>query len=136
MEKINTLAELKAAIAELEVRQDQQSMQIRYQADLAIESLKPANLIKSAFSKSSGPVTITGSLLSNSLGLSAGYVAKRLIEVTMRRPLSRLVGTAVMFGIQRIVSSNPDTIRKIGAGVFSLIRRKSRENQTESGQNS
>jgi hypothetical protein len=135
MEKINTLAGLKAAIAELETRQEEQSLQLRYQADLAIESLKPANLIKSVFNKSSGPGNITGNLLSNSLGLSAGFIAKILVEGAMRRPLNRLVGTAVMFGIQSLIAKNPNTIRTIGAGVFSLFRRKSRGKQTESDQN-
>lgn len=126
MEKITTLAGLRATIEELESTQDDQIMQLRYQADLALESLKPVNLIKSVFRSSSDPSTRIGSgnLLGNSVGLSAGYVAKILIERAMKRPLSRLIGTAVMFGIQSLVAKNPDTIRKIGTGLFSLLRRK------------
>lgn len=124
MEKIKTFAGLKAAIEELEARQEQQVMELRYQADLTLESLKPANLIKSVFSGSSGPTNIPGNLLSNSVGLSAGYIAKILIEGAMRRPVSRLVGTAIMFGIQSLISKNPNTIRTIGTGLFSLLRKK------------
>lgn len=131
MEKIKTYAGLRAAIEELEARQDQQAMDLRYQADLAFESLKPVNLIKSVFSESSGPSNRSGNLLSNSLGYSAGFVAKLLVEGIMRRPLNRLVGTAIMFGIQSLISKNPNTLRTIGAGLFSLLRQKRKEKQTE-----
>lgn len=131
MEKIKTFAGLRAAIAELEARQEEQAMQLRYQADLAYESLKPVNLIKSVFSESSGPPNIKGNLLSNSIGLSAGYIAKLVIEGAMRRPLNRFVGTAIMFGIQSLISKNPNTLRTLGAGIFSLLRNKRREKQTE-----
>jgi hypothetical protein len=135
MERIKTLAGLRAAIAGLEARQEEQSMQLRYQADLAIESLKPVNLIKSAISEVVGPSNIKANLLSNSLGFGAGFISKILIEGVMRRPLNRLIGTAIMFGIQSLISKSPDTIRTIGAGVFGLFRRKSREKLTEPDQN-
>jgi len=125
MEKITTYAGLRAAIAELEARQEDQSMQLRYQADLAIESLKPINLIKSAFTRNSGPGNITGNLLSNSLGFGAGYISKILIEGVMKRPLNRLIGTAIMFGIQSLISKDANTLRTIGSGIFNLLRRKS-----------
>lgn len=131
MEKIETLAGLKANIEALEARQDDQIMQLHYQADLALESLKPVNLIKSVFNSSSEPSQRSGNLLNNSVGLSAGYIAKIVIEGAMKRPLSRLVGTAVMFGIQSLIAKNPNTIRNIGTGLFSLLRRKKKENQPE-----
>ncbi|MBK6967511.1 MAG: hypothetical protein IPH20_27345 [Bacteroidales bacterium] len=131
MEKVETLAGLKATIEALEARQEEQSMQLRYQADLSYESLKPVNLIKSVFSNSSAPSSRSGNLLSNSVGLSAGYIAKIVIEGAMKRPLSRLVGNAVMFGIQTIIAKNPNTIRNIGTGLFSLLRRSRKETQTE-----
>ncbi len=127
MEKITTFDGLRATITELEARQEEQGMQLRYQADLAIESLKPINLIKSAFTGVSEPGNVASNLLSNSLGFGAGFISKILIEGVMKRPLNRLIGTAVMFGIQSLISKDANTLRRIGSGIFSLLRRKSHD---------
>jgi len=129
MKKITTSAELKAAIYELEFEQEQLGVELHDTFNLAYESLKPINLIKSVINQATGSDDDSGNLLTNSLGFGAGYLSKVLIQSTLRKPLSRMIGTAVMFGLQTIVSKNPETLRAIGSGIINIFRRRKMRNE-------
>jgi len=129
MKKITTSAELKAAIYELEFEQEQLGVELHDKFNLAYESLKPINLIKSAINQATGSDDDSGNLLTNSLGFRAGYLSKVLIQATLRKPLSRMIGTAVMFGLQTLVSKNPETLRAIGSGIINIFRRRKMRNE-------
>lgn len=124
MKKITSSAELKAAILELEFEQEQLGVELHDQFNLAYESLKPINLIKSVIKQATGSDDDSGNLLTNSLGFGAGYLSKVLIQSTLRKPLNRMIGTAVMFGMQTLISKNPDTLRAIGSGIINIFRRR------------
>ena len=129
MKKITTSAELKAAIYELEFEQEQLGVELHDTFNLAYESLKPINLIKSVINQATGSDDDSGNLLTNSLGFGAGYLSKVLIQSTLRKPLSRMIGTAVMFGLQTLVSKNPETLRAIGSGIINIFRRRKMRNE-------
>lgn len=129
MKKITTSAELKAAIYELEFEQEQLGVELHDTFNLAYESLKPINLIKSVINQATGSDDDSGNLLTNSLGFGAGYLSKVLIQATLRKPLSRMIGTAVMFGLQTLVSKNPETLRAIGSGIINIFRRRKMRNE-------
>lgn len=129
MKKITTSAELKAAIYELEFEQEQLGVELHDTFNQAYESLKPINLIKSVINQATGSDDDSGNLLTNSLGFGAGYLSKVLIQATLRKPLSRMIGTAVMFGMQTLVSKNPETLRAIGSGIINIFRRRNRRNE-------
>ena len=131
MKKVTTSTELKAAILELEFEQAQLGIEIHDQFNLAYNSLKPINLIKSVIKEVTESDDIPGNLLSNSLGFGAGYISKVLIQTTMRRPLNRIIGTAVMFGLQTLISKNPEKIKAIGSGIISFFRRRNRPSEDE-----
>jgi hypothetical protein len=126
MKKITTISELRAAIEELEFKQAQLGVELHDQFNLAYNSLKPINLVKSFIKDASGADDTSGSLLSNSLGFGAGYISKVLIQATLRRPLNRLIGNAVMFGMQSLISKNPETLKAIGSGIIGLFKRRKR----------
>jgi len=126
MKKITTSSELKQAIHQLELEQAQLGIELHDQFNMAYNSLKPINLIKSVFKEVTGADDDSGSLLSNSLGFGAGYISKVLIQATLRRPLNRLIGNAVMFGMQSLISKNPETLKAIGSGIIGLFKRRKR----------
>ncbi|PKP50668.1 MAG: hypothetical protein CVT94_00540 [Bacteroidetes bacterium HGW-Bacteroidetes-11] len=131
MKKITTSSELKQAIHQLELEQAQLGIELHDQFNMAYNSLKPINLIKSVFKEVTGADDDSSSLLSNSLGFGAGYISKVLIQNILRRPLNRMIGTAVMFGLQTLVSRNPEKIKAIGSGIISFFRRRNRPSEDE-----
>jgi hypothetical protein len=126
MEKITTSSELRTAIHELEFEQEQLGIEIHDHFNLALNSLRPVNLIKSAIKQATGSDEDSGNLLTNSLGFGAGYLSKVLIRATLRRPLNRVIGTAVMFGLQTLISKNPEKIKAIGSGIIGIFKRRKR----------
>ena len=84
---------------------------------------------KSVINQATGSDDDSGNLLTNSLGFGAGYLSKVLIQATLRKPLSRMIGTAVMFGLQTLVSKNPETLRAIGSGIINIFRRRKMRNE-------
>lgn len=131
MKKITTSTELKAAIQELELGQEQLGIEIHDQFNEALNSLRPVNLIKSAIKQATGSDEDSGNLLTNSLGFGAGYLSKVLIRATLRRPLNRVIGTAVMFGLQTLISKNPEKIKAIGSGIIGIFKRRNRPDEDE-----
>lgn len=124
MEKINTETSLRDAILQLERKWEDEGQMVKEQFFLTIESIKPINLIKSTFKDAIASHDLKGNIVNTSFGLTAGFLSKLLIQGVVKSPLNRLVGTAVMFGITKLVSKNPETVKSIGKGFFNMIRRK------------
>lgn len=130
MERISTSAELRAAILYLEDKQIREGIELRNQFNVAYESLKPINLIRSVFVEAAGSSDLQNNLISNSLGVTAGYLSKFLFEGAMRSPLQKLIGTAVMFGVKNIIIKNPEAIKAMGKRIFSIFNQKHGEVRT------
>jgi len=124
MQTINSVNDLKAAILLLQSRQEEEAQMLKAQFHLTTESVKPINLIKSAFKQVTGLEETKGDLVSSSVGLATGFFSKMLFERFSNNPLKKLVGTALLLGINNIVAKNPGAIKSAGNFLFSAIRRK------------
>jgi len=132
MERITTTAGLREAIVRLESRQAEEGIELREHLHVVYNSLKPINLIKSLFIETVGSEDIKENVISNSLGLTAGYISKLLFEGVMKSPLNKMIGTAIMLGINSLIAKNPEIIRSMGKGVLNFIRSRSDAKRHES----
>ena len=123
MKTIITQDDLRAAIVELELRQDAEAILLKEQAMLTYESIKPLNLVKNLFRESTESDELKGSLLNSTVGISAGFLSKVLFQGFSGGPIKKLVGTALMFGIKNLVARNPETVKKWSATVFNLFKK-------------
>ncbi len=130
MEKISTSAELRAAILYLEGKQIREGIELREQFNAAYDSLKPINLIRSVFVEAAGSSDLQNNLITNSLGVTAGYLSKYLYEGAMRSPLQKLIGTVIMYGIKNIIIKNPEVIKTMGKRIFRMFSRRGGEVNT------
>jgi hypothetical protein len=122
MQTIVTESDLRIAILELESRQAEECILMKAQFLVAVESIKPINLIKSAFIEATESEDIQDNFVNSSIGLSAGYISKMLFQGISHGPFRKIIGTAVMFGIKNLVAQNPDTIKTGGRIFFRIIR--------------
>ena len=122
MEKINSETDLREAIVKLEGKWIDDGKLVKEQFFLTIESIKPINLIKSTFKDAVTSPDIKNKILNTSVGLTAGFLSKLLIQGVIKSPVNRLIGTAVMFGISNVVAKNPEAVKSIGKGFFKMIR--------------
>jgi len=124
MQKINSGADLSLAIFELESKRAEEARILREQFHLAYESVKPINLIKSTFKESVGSRSVQNSLISSSLGLTAGFLSKILFQFLAKSPVKKVIGTALMLGITNVVANNPEAVRSFGHKFLNIFRSK------------
>jgi hypothetical protein len=124
MQKIISETGLRKAIIQLEDQQAEEGIMLRKQFNQTIDSLKPINLIKSTLKEAVLAPDIKGSILNTSVGLTAGFISKLLLQSVLKSPLNRLIGTAVMFGITNVVAKHPDAVKSLGKRFFNVIRGK------------
>lgn len=122
MEKLNAEDTLRNAIAQLEDQRSEEGKAIKEQFQVAYESLKPLNLIKSTLKEATASIDLKDNLLNTTIGLAVGFVSKKLFEGKTKSPFKRLVGSALMFGVTNLISKNPETIKSIGGRLMNVIR--------------
>ena len=108
MKKSNHTATLKEAIQLLKLKQDQDLLELKDQYFYTYESLKPANIIKRAIGKMSHSSEFKGNILSNVIGLSTGYLTKKVLIGSSHNPVKRILGTLLQFVITTAVSKRTE----------------------------
>lgn len=122
METIITQADLRAAIVQLEIRQEAEAKLLKEQALLTYESIKPINLIKNLFNESSESKELKGDIVNSTIGISAGFLSKFMIQGFTGGPIRKMIGTALMFGIKNLVAHNPETVKKMSHFLFNSVK--------------
>ena len=122
MQKIVTETDLRFAILQLESRQTEERRLLKEQFLVAVESIKPINLIKNTLREAVGSDDLKDNLLNTSLGFSAGYISKILFQGATSSPLKKIIGTALMFGIKNLIAQNPEFVKSGGRAIFNYIR--------------
>ena len=123
-EQINSPENLKNAIQFLETARSEEESNLKEQFNLAYESVKPVNLIKSTFNEVVASSEIRQSLLSVSLGLAAVYFTRKLLEKGNKSDAKNLAGTIIMFGITNVLARHPELITNLVHKMISKLRNK------------
>ncbi|MBK6619551.1 MAG: hypothetical protein IPJ00_13095 [Saprospirales bacterium] len=124
MKKINSESELRETILQLERQQEQEGKMLREQFHLAYDSIKPVNLIKSTLSEAIESRDLKDNLFNAAVGLTTGFLSKVLFEGKNSSPLKKLLGTALMFGITRLITQNPGALKTFGKKLLNITRKK------------
>ena len=135
MQKISSTTGLREAILQLESRQAEEMKMLKKQFHFVYESIKPVNLIKTAFKEVVESRDLKNNILNTSVGLAAGYISKILFEGTSKGPVKKLLGSILMFGITNIVAKNPEPVKSLGKKFLEIIRGKSADTVTGVGNN-
>ncbi len=124
MQKINSERSLMEAIIELENKRTYEGILLREQFILTYESFKPANLIRNAIQDIASSSELKDNLLNAAVGLTTGYISKKIFVGASDNPIKKMFGTALMFGISNLVSKNPETIKSLGSQFFNMLKTK------------
>ena len=104
---------------------------LKEQFYLTYESLKPINIIKSTVHEVTSSPDIKNSLLNNIIGLTTGFLSKKVIIGTTNNPIKKILGTLFQFAIANIVSKHSDTIKSAGGNLLHRILKHSSETKQE-----
>jgi hypothetical protein len=122
MEELNSRNALRNAILQLEHKQRTQKKALNAQFQEAYESLKPINLIKSTFRDVTESSELKEDLLNTAIGMTAGFLSKKLYEGGSKSPIKRLIGSALMLGVAKLVTKNPETVKALGQKFLNAIK--------------
>ena len=109
-----TAADLRLDILALEVKSVQQEEDIKNTFSVAVNSLKPANLIKSTFSNAVKSPNLGKNLLNGAVSLAAGLLSKKILVRGSSNIFKKVLGTVVELGVAKVVSGNADKITSSG----------------------
>ena len=109
MEKINQTEILKETILLMKMKQADELVQLKDQYHYTIESLKPLNLIKNAFGLIATSPEIKGNILSNIVGMTTGYLTKKVLLGSTHNPIKRILGTVLQFVITNVATKHSET---------------------------
>jgi len=106
MESITTSDELKNAIQILEFDLAVKEQLLKEQVYLTIESLKPANLIRSTLHEITSSPHLIENILGTAAGLISGYFSKKIATGKSGNFVRNLLGTILQFGVTNVVARN------------------------------
>jgi hypothetical protein len=133
MQNINSEADIRIAIRQLEQQQAIEWPLLRTQFLATYEGLKPLNILKNSIKDFKLSPDLKEDLLGTTMGLTAGYLSKKLLVGDSQNPLKKILGTVIELGISNIVSRNPEFIKSIINSITNLFLQKEepKENNNE-----
>lgn len=137
MPNIQNLVELKAGIQELQARQDMELLLLKENfLDLA-DSLKPGNMLKSAFREMISSPELKSNVVTSAIGLTAGFLATKTFIGRTPNPLVRLIigsvaGMVTAGSASKVVSG----IKSAGSNLLQkMFRKKTPTSEAYNGNN-
>jgi hypothetical protein len=124
VEKITTSKGLKDAILQLEQEQIVQGTLLKSEVFRTYEKFKPVNIFRKTLSEVATSPHLVENLVLGILGLSTGYLSRKLIFSTSDGPVKKIFGSILQFGITKLVTSNPNAIKSLSHFLSQVFRKK------------
>ena len=102
---------LNDAILLLQKKQADELLLLKEQFHITYQSLKPLNLIISTFQELIQTPEIKNNILNDLIGLSTGYLTKKVLVGAKANSIKNLFGTLLQFAVTNIVSKNSTEIK-------------------------
>jgi hypothetical protein len=119
--EINNRDQLKATIAQLELQAIEQKESLATQFHITYENLQPINIIKNQLSKLTDTSSLSNDPIGRAMGLGAGLLSKKLYERGSGNIFKQILGSALEFGIARIVANNSEKIKELASNVLNKL---------------
>ena len=118
MEVVTDYKSLKMRIEFLEKNRIYQKEKIAEDAHNFVQSLKPANLIRSFLHSMQGPSELRSDILHAVIGLGTGFVTNKLLLSSFHGPLKKIIATLLQAGITNAAVKYPEKIKAKGISLM------------------
>lgn len=112
---------LKERISLMESQQAEEFALLREQFHLTYDTLRPFNLIKTTFQELTSSPEVKGNILNNVIGLTTGYLSKKVLIGATHNPITKVAGTLLQFAVAKVVSRHSETIKAVGGLIINRI---------------
>ena len=106
----------------LETKRAGEMADLRWQFQETLESFKPINLIKSTLKDVAQSPEIKGDMRKAAIGVTAGYLIKRMVFAPTANPLKKLVGFAFQTLVTNFATKNADTIKEKSFNIYEILK--------------
>lgn len=120
---IDNTTDLVTAIKKLEQKRMLMEDELKDHFQNVLEGLKPANILKNTIQEVQASTPLKHNLLKVALGLGAGYFSRKLLVGKSAGILKKALGTALQFGITKLVAGKNEEKDKNDSG--SVPKKKS-----------
>jgi len=114
MQKITAAESLKASILLLESRRIENGKLLKEQFPIALNSLKPINLLRKVIKELITPSDLKNDVIQTVVTLISGYLSRKILVRSSGNPLFRLGGIVVQYSVTRFFTKNAATIEALG----------------------
>ena len=122
--KVTNAEDLTLAIAELELKAEEQRKDIKETFKRVSDNLKPLNLIKNGV-RSVFTEEHRGDLINALFGLGTGMLSRKLLLGRTKGILGKSMGKAVEWGIAGLVTNNAEKVKeKAGWWIDKIFKKK------------
>ncbi|ASS49692.1 MAG: hypothetical protein A3D31_08930 [Candidatus Fluviicola riflensis] len=121
MSELSHSDRLHQAIADLQIKRQEQAELITEQFQYLREQLQPANLVKRVVSDVFASPDIRTGIVDYAIGVTSGMIAKKVVEGSSPNIVNQLVGNAVQMIVTREVSQHPDAIKNFGKNLLQRL---------------
>jgi len=113
---------LRESIRLLEIQQAEEGKVLKEELLMTYESLKPANLLKSAITGISRSSEIKRGFLETIIPVFSAYLTQRMFVRPGRGIFRKLLGTMLQFGVTSLAAKNAGLIRNFINQQFERVR--------------
>lgn len=128
MKNITTTTGLREAIVQLEYEKAISGKLMKEQFRIAIEHLKPSNIIKSTFKDLADTPGLKESLFGATMGMASGYLTKKIVVGKSKGIVKNIIGSLLQMGVSTIVSKKPQFVMNAGDKLIHMFKKRSKEN--------
>jgi len=121
MQIINTSADLKNTIQQLEQKQAAEWLLLKGGLLDTYESLKLVNMLKRTFNEVATVPDLKTNVINAAIGLTTGIVTKKILIGKTLNTLKKLLGIIVEVAVAGKVAQNADGIKSIGNMIMKKI---------------
>jgi hypothetical protein len=123
MQGITSTNKLKEAIQELQRKQLIEGELLKEQFALTVERIRPALVLKN-FGENIVSAGIAGNLVNATVGLTAGYVSKRIFIGSSGNRFRVLLGNVLQLGMIGLITRNPTLVKGLTNKLMKRFMKK------------
>ena len=131
MSKENPNEALSNSISFLEEKRKRELEDLKQQLRYTGESMKPANLLKSAVSDLTSSPQFKSVLIKAAIGLAAGFLAKKLLTKHKNNQKNQIIGNAVQYGISFLAAKRNSFLKAAGIYVANSLLESVRQRRLQ-----
>jgi hypothetical protein len=113
MYNITNTQDLNKAIFLLENELDEQKQLLTEQLRIMYRSYRPVNIIKDIFKEAVTSEEFRSNILTATMGISTGYLTKKLLFRNSNKPLKTLIGNLLQYGVANLFIHPSRILRSI-----------------------